>query len=565
MNLPPSYTDMLSNPGRRLICDILGVVTTLLMFSITVPAVAIEGTAATQAHKPNIVLIMADDLGFSDIGCYGAEVRTPNIDSLASRGVRFTQFYNNAVCCPTRASLLTGLYPHQAGVGWMVAHGGDSRPPGPYQGYLNDECVTMAEVLKTAGYRTLMSGKWHVGESRPHWPVDRGFDRYFGLISGAANYFDITQDYVPGVTKRQMAIDGEPYHPPKEGFYMTDAIADHAVSLLAETGADQEPFFLYLAFTAPHAPLHAPKDAIAKTQGRYQRGWDVLRKERFERQQAMGIVPADSVLSPRDPDAIAWDNVEEKDIEDLKMAIYAAQIEKMDAGIGRVLEELRRTGQDKDTIVIFLSDNGGDGDGQYDRFRTRELNRPPYLGGPQSFQSYGHGWGNLSDTPFRKFKSWLNEGGIAAPLIIAGPGVGLANGSVCHDPGHIVDLMPTLVDIGGASYPSVYKNRQIMPMEGVSLAPSLRGEKSPRAIPIFWELEGRRAMRDGQWKLLGHEDASWELYDLATDRSELIDLAVTQPDRVKAMAAAYESWVARSDVKLWKDVSPTLTNVPGIR
>jgi len=537
----------------------------LILLNGAITTGAVETREKEPARKPNIVLIMADDLGFSDIGCYGAEIRTPNIDSLAARGVRFTQFYNNGVCCPTRASLLTGLYPHEAGVGWMVAHGGDTRPPGPYQGYLNGACLTMAEVLKGAGYRTLMSGKWHVGESRPHWPVDRGFDRYFGLISGASNYFDITLDYVPGVTKRQMALDAEPYHPPREGFYMTDAIADHAVEFLAETEGGQEPFFLYVAFTAPHAPLHAPPEAVAKTRGHYRRGWDVLRQERFGRQVAIGLLPPGSVLSPRDSGVPAWDEVEEKENEDLKMAIYAAQIEKMDTCIGRVLAELRRIGRERDTVVVFLSDNGGDGDGQYDRFRSRELNRSPYLGGPKSFQSYGRGWGNLSDTPFRKFKSWLNEGGIAAPLIIAGLGGKVAAGSMSHETGHIIDLMATFVDISGAKYPSRFQDRAILPMEGVSLVPSLRGEELSRTQPIFWELEGRRAMRDGRWKLLGSEDAPWELYDLSVDRGELNNLAASHPDRVRTMAVQYQDWMNRCNVKSWKEVSPHLTNVPGIR
>ena len=530
---------------------------------MTAPSL-LRGTPG-RGRQPNILLIMADDLGYSDLGCYGSEIRTPHLDSLAARGMRFTQFYNCAVCCPTRAALLTGLYPHQAGVGWMVSHGADIRPAGPYQGYLNNDCVTMAEVLKGAGYRTLMSGKWHVGESRPHWPVDRGFDRYFGLISGGANYFDLTKDYVPGVTQRQMALDGEPYHPPREGFYMTDAIADHAVEFLAGIEPGQEPFFFYLAFTAPHSPLHAPPEDIAKYRGRYLRGWDALRRERFSRQQAMGLVGREEVLSPRDPGAPAWDEVEDRDLQDLKMAIYAAQIEKMDAGIGRVLAELRRTGKDQDTLVVFLSDNGGDGDADLSRFRPKEFNRPPYLGGPESFDSYGRGWGNLSDTPFRKFKVWLNEGGIAAPLIVAGPGVQTEAGSICHEPGHVVDLMATFVELGGAKYPRRYQDRDIWPMEGVSLAPCLRGKQSPRAIPIFWELEGRRAMRDGPWKLLGREDDSWELYDLSADRCELHDLAGPQPERVRAMANKYETWARRCGVKRWKEISPHLSNVPGIR
>lgn len=529
--------------------------------ALTAPSI-LRG-ASGQGRRPNILLILADDMGYSDIGCFGSEIPTPHIDSLANRGVRFTQFYNCAVCCPTRASLLTGLYPHQAGVGWMVSHGADTRPPGPYQGYLNTRCVTIAEVMKSAGYRTLMSGKWHVGESRPHWPVDRGFDHCFSLISGAANYFDISKDYLPGIT-RQMVIDDQPYHPPREGFYMTDAIADRAVELLAGTEQGRDPFFFYLAFTAPHFPLHAPPQDIARHRGRYRGGWDTLRAKRFARQQAMGLVGAEAALSPRDPTVPAWGNIEDPELMDLQMAIYAAQVEKMDAGIGRVLAELRRTGKDKDTLVIFLSDNGSNAETDCRRFRKREFNRPPYLGGPESYEAYVDGWANASNTPFRKYKSYLNEGGIATPLIAAGPGVRVKAGSLCHEPGHIVDLMATCTDVGGAEYPRRLQGREILPMEGVSFVPLLQGRKSPRTKPIFWELEGRHAMRDGRWKLVGREDAPWELYDLSRDRSELHNLAGAQSERVQAMTASYESWAHRCGVQSWNKISPTLSNIPGI-
>lgn len=517
----------------------------------------------TPLRRPNIVLIMADDMGFSDLGCYGSEIPTPHLDSLAARGVRYSQFYNCAVCCPTRAALLTGLYPHQAGMGWMVSHGADTRPPGPYQGYLNQRCVTLAEMLKGAGYRTLMSGKWHVGESRPHWPVDRGFDHSFGLISGASNYFDLAKDYLPGIT-RQMFTDDRPYDPPASGFYMTDAIVEQAVAQLQDAAQAPEPFFQYLSFTAPHFPLHAPEAAIARHRGRYRAGWDVIRQERFSRMQAMGIIGPQTKLSPRDPGVEAWSEVQDPELMDLRMAIYAAQVELMDTGIGRVLATLRATGAEENTVVIFLSDNGG-APADLSSFRPEKFNRAPYLGGPESYDGYGKSWANVSDTPFRKFKGMLEEGGIATPLIVAGPGVDRPPGSLCHEFGHIIDFMPTFMELARADYTAHRRGNETIPYEGVSLVRSWRGGSIPRTQPLRWELEGQRAVRDGDWKLLGREDAPWELYHLAADRNELRNLAADHPERVSHMVADYTAWADRCGVDSWKKVSPNLRNIPGIR
>ena len=370
--------------------------------------------AAGSGKKPNIVLIMADDMGFSDIGCYGGEIHTPNLDKLAAGGLRFTQFYNAARCCPTRASLLTGLYPHQAGIGHMV---GNSGYPA-YQGYLNERCVTIAEALKPAGYRTFMSGKWHVGEDRPHWPTDRGFDRYFGLISGAANYFDIAQDKAQGV-KRQMAIDDQPYTPPEEGFYMTDAFTDHAVEFVEGHGRSKQPFFLYLPYTSPHWPLHAWPQDIAKYKGKYLQGWDALRQERYERMVKMGIISDKWKLSPRDTTTWPWDDEKNKELLDLKMAVYAAQIERMDYGIGRVLDKIKEIGAEQNTLVLFLADNGGCAEGGPVGVDNRKNGLPP--GAADSFMSYGLSWANASNTPFRRYKHWVHEGGIATPLIAYWP------------------------------------------------------------------------------------------------------------------------------------------------
>jgi arylsulfatase len=483
---------------------------------------------AAAAKRPNIVLIMADDMGFSDLGCYGSEISTPNLDGLASSGVRFTQFYNTARCCPTRSSLLTGLYPHQAGIGHMV----NDRGLPAYQGYLNNRCATIAEVLAPAGYRTLMSGKWHVGEKRPHWPLDRGFERYFGLISGASNYFRLD----PG---RQMAFGNEPFTPPGK-FYMTDAFTDYALRFLDEQRGSQSPFFLYLAYTSPHWPLHAWPEDIARYRGRYKIGWDELRRRRHQRMIEMGLVDRRWPLTPRDPAAPAWNSVTDADMRDLRMAVYAAQIDRMDQNIGRVLAKLREMGVEQETLILFLADNGGCAE----QVERGQAGSPP--GTPDSFTSYGLPWANASNTPFRLYKHWVHEGGIATPLIARWPGVIGKPGSITHQPGHLIDLMATCVDVAGAAYPAGRT-----PLEGRSLRPILEGRKRRGHEALFWEHEGNRAVRQGKWKLVSRYPGDWELYNLDRDRTEMNNLAPRHAGRVREMAAAYEKWAARCGVVSW--------------
>lgn len=504
-------------------------------------SVAFDAAGAATGTHPNIVIILADDMGFSDIGCYGGEVQTPNLDKLAANGVRFTQFYNNARCCPTRASILTGLYPHQAGVGHMVE---DRGYPG-YQGFLNDRCVTIAEVLRPAGYRTYLSGKWHVGENRPHWPVDRGFDRSFSLISGASSYFQLD----PG---RKMALDDQPYTPPTNGFYMTDAIADHAVEFLAGHTGKPEPFFLYVAFTAPHWPLHALPAEIEKYKTTYLPGWDELRTERHRRQKEMGIVAPDWLITPRDSEAPSWQAVPDKEAQALRMAVYAAQIDRLDQGVGRILAQLQRMRAAENTLVLFLADNGG---------CAEKVNRgqPGALPGTrESYMSYGLPWANLSNTPFRLYKHWVHEGGIATPLIAYWPaGIPAARrGQLERQPGHIIDLLATCADLGGAKYPTECKGNPITPTPGVSLRPAFEGKALARQEPLFWEHEGNRAVRDGQWKLVSRRPGAWELYDLEADRTELHNLAASQPAKVKELIAQYEQWSKRCGVIPWNQLNP---------
>ncbi len=497
-----------------------------------------------DSGRPNIVLIMVDDMGFSDIGCYGGEIHTPNLDRLAAGGLRFSQFYNAARCCPTRASLLTGLYPHQAGVGHMVGNQGYPS----YQGYLNNRCVTIAEALKLTGYRTLMSGKWHVGENRPHWPVDRGFDRYYGLISGGANYFDISKTKAPGV-KRTMAVDDKPYAPPKENFYITDAFTDNAVKFIDEYGGGNQPFFLYLAYTAPHWPLHAWPEDIARYEGKYLKGWDQLRKQRYERMIEMGLISKNWKLSPRDPQTWPWEKEKNKELMDLKMAVYAAQVDRMDQCVGRVLKAISRAGAEENTLVLFLSDNGGCAEGGPVGFDNRKNGLPP--GGVDSYMSYGLSWANASNTPFRRYKHWVHEGGIATPLIAYWPAVIKNGGSITHQVGHIVDVMTTCLDVSAAKYPQTYQGRELVPLEGKSLLPIFQGEKRQGRETICWEHEGNRAIRQGKWKLVAAHGQAWELYDLEADRTELHNLADKYPEKVEQLKAMYQSWAQRCGVLPW--------------
>lgn len=491
------------------------------------------GEASADGKRPNIVLIMADDMGFSDLGCYGSEIATPSLDGLAKGGVRFTQFYNCARCCPTRASLLTGLYPHQAGIGHMVQNRGIPS----YQGYLNEHCVTIAEVLRRGGYRTCMSGKWHVGEQRPHWPLDRGFDTYYGLISGGSNYFELS----PG---RKMARDNTPIKPEEENFYITDAFSGNAVGFIGECARRESPFFLYVAYTAPHWPLHALPEDIAKYKGKYISGWDALREKRHRRMIEMGIVDARWDITPRDPRAPAWSDAKNKEWQDMRMAVYAAQIDRMDQGIGKIMTKIREVGEEENTLVMFLADNGGCAE-------SLRGNNPRVLPGPkETYMSYGLPWANASNTPFRRYKHWVHEGGIATPLIAYWPAA-IKPGRITHQVGHVTDIMATCQDVAGAAYPKAHKANAITPLEGKSLLPVFQGRTRAGHEAIFWEHEGNKAVRQGKWKLVSQHPAGWELYDLEADRTELNNLAEKRPKKVKELAGLYNQWAKRCGVMPW--------------
>ena len=489
---------------------------------------------AQGADRPDIIVIMADDLGFSDLGCFGSEIATPNLDRLAAGGMRLTQFYNTARCCPTRAALLTGLYSHQAGIGHMV----NPRPLPGYQGYLNDRCVTIAEAMREGGYRTGMTGKWHVGEERPHWPTDRGFERYWGLISGASSYFAIDKG-------RGAALQDQPWSPPETGFYITDEIADRAAGHMDAFRRGTDPYFLYVAFTAPHWPLHALEEDVQRYEGKYMKGWDELRRERHRRMIDMGIVDRRWPLTPRDDDAPAWESVADKKDRDRRMAVYAAQIDRLDRGVGRILDQVKRSGREDNTLIMFLADNGG---------CAEEIDRGTKgarAGTPESYLSYGLPWANASNTPFRRYKHWVHEGGIASPFIARWPSVIKKTNTLTPQPGHLIDIMATCLDTGGVRYPETYKGKKITPLEGKSLRPIFEGKQRRGHDGIYWEHEGNRAVREGKWKLVSRFPGQWELYDLEADRTELKDLAAAEPQRVERMSAMYQKWADRAGVVPW--------------
>ncbi|MBI1354399.1 MAG: sulfatase-like hydrolase/transferase [Acidobacteria bacterium] len=517
-----------------------------------------EAESAAAPGRPNIVLIMADDMGFSDIGPYGGEISTPNLDQLAANGVCFRQFYNAARCCPTRASLMTGLYPHQAGVGHMME---DYGLPA-YRGSINDRCVTIAEALRPAGYTTLMSGKWHVTppEVRDNWPRQRGYDHFFGTITGAGNFYN----------PATLQLDNEPASTADPEFYYTNAIGDHAVQFIAEAPTEK-PFFLYMAFTAPHWPMQAPEADVARQKGKYDMGWDALREARRQRQIEKGVTKADWELTPRDSEVPAWEDAEDKAWQSRRMEVFAAMVEILDRNIGRVVDQLRQDNRFDNTLILFLADNGGcaetlsapgrDPIWFTDKTRAGETvqkgNDPAVMPGPENtYQSYGPPWANASNTPFRLYKHWTHEGGISTPLIAHWPAGVKSPGTWSDEPGHLIDIMATCVDLSGGDYPAELHGQAIQPYEGRSLAPILRGEAPADREALYWEHEGNRAIRQGKWKLVSKykapENGRWELYDIDADRTEMHDLAAEMPDKVEQMSALWQTWADRVGVVPWQ-------------
>ena len=544
---------------------------------------------AAEPKRPNVLVILADDLGFSDLGCYGGEIHTPNLDALATEGLRFTQFYNGVRCCPSRASLLTGLYPHQAGVGLMTSDRGASFPgsgdegeknPG-YRGRLNNQCVTLGEVLRPAGYQTFACGKWHVGDFDP---TTRGFDAFYGFNGGyGINSWD---------ERMMVRFPAGPTPKPKMPFFATEAITDNALDFIQSARRRKgHPWLLYLAYQAPHFPLQAPKEDIDRYVPEYEQGWDSIRAKRLERMKGLGLVPADTTLTPRaripspevakrheslttDGNNPPWDSLPADRRADLarRMATYAAMVERMDQNIGRVVAELRRSGEFDNTLILFLSDNGACG--EWDPFGF-DLKAPDpaltklgmgvnlgtqagpnllhtgealmHMGAADTFMSYGCGWANACNTPLRLYKHYGHEGGISTPFIVHWPAGIKAKAEFRQQPTHLVDIMATCVAVSGAAYPAKWEGHDILPMEGRSLLPAFDDRPIERDF-IAWEHEGNKAIRAGDWKLVAFAGQTWELYHITKDRTEQHNLADKEPAKVKDLADKWLTWAQRCHV-----------------
>ncbi len=513
-----------------------------------------NGASTEAASRPNIIIVMCDDMGFSDLGCYGGEIPTPNLDRLAANGLRFTQFYNTGRCCPTRAALLTGLYSHQAGVGHMNEDKGNTMPG--YRGHLTQRCVTIGEVLQKAGYFTAICGKWHVGaKEKEWWPLQRGFDRFYGVPQGGGFYFKVKpgRDVVEGNKVIYSVKEQTP-----EGWYSTDAWNEAAVRYIDEADKLGKPLFMYLAHNAPHFPLQAPPAEIAEHMYPYAEGWDPIRQARWEKQQKLGLATGAWKLSPRDvPDRI-WKGLRPplKAKQQKAMAIYAAMVEHMDKTIGELVAALKKRDALDNTLILFLSDNGGCAEGGVLAVDGEKSNLADW-GSQKSYLRCGKLWANAQNTPFREYKHFTQEGGISSPLIAHWP-AGLASenrGGFCHTPGHVIDLMATCVDLAKAEYPRSFAGHEILPLEGRSLAPLLKGSQEPIHPALYWEHEGNRAIRVGDWKLVAKNKQPWELYDLRTDRSELNNLAAGDPNRVKTLADQWQKWADASFVLPWSQVT----------
>lgn len=576
--------------NNRIFCALTGMAA--LGSSAAATAEAPARKAGKEPQRPNIILIMTDDMGFSDIGCYGGLIETPNLDRLAADGLRYMQFYNVGRSCPTRASLMTGLYPHQAGLGHMIHDRGEEG----YRGEINHNCVTIGEVLRDAGYHTLLSGKWHLSrylnedEDISNWPLQRGFDKFYGIIHGACSYYDpftLTRG-----NKRITPLSDPEYR--NERFYFTDAITDNAIQFIhGATQQDDRPYFLYLAYTAAHWPMQAFEEDVQKYKGKFDRGWDVLRREKYDAMVRAGIIDPQWDQTPRDG-IPAWDSLTQKQkrFEIRRMMVYAAMVSRMDMNVGRLVDYLTRTGQLDNTVILFLQDNGACAEDFLSKGRIRMVPLPngasigpmdddefipdmiPFknrkgqdvwmgeglvMGADTTWGSYGKGWANVSNVPFREYKHWVHEGGVATPLIVHWPAGIKARNDTRRQPSHLIDIMATCIDLANANYPAEYHGNRIKPLEGRSLVPTFRDRDAELdREAIYFEHEGNRAVRMGKWKLVSKTGrytdwiptpfGKWELYDMEKDRTEMHDLSARHPELVKQMAGMWDAYAHRANV-----------------
>ena len=503
----------------------------------------------SRKATPNILFIVADDLGYSDLGSYGGEIDTPNLDALAEGGVRLTQFYTMGRCCPSRASILTGQYPHRVGLGHMTQ---DINQPG-YRGQVSDQAQTIAQALKPAGYRSFIAGKWHLGTPDP---TQHGFEEFYGTLTSAKRYFD--PDHLIRLPKGRNKIEY-----PEGEFYATDAVTDHALDFLKQTeSTPDKPWFLYLAYNAPHFPLHARPEDIAKYKDSFRDGWDTLRTKRLQRMKKLGIVPEQTELTPRSPywnygetktgTNPAWDSLPEDRRNDLarRMSIYAAMVDRMDQQIGRVVNELKSRGEFENTLIVFLSDNGACAEWDPNGFDIQSSNLNTLyagkdldkMGSAETYSSFGSGWANAANTPWRLYKHFSHEGGINSPCIVHWPkGLGEQAGAINHQPAHIIDLMKTAVDVSGSNYTGALN------LPGENLIKQLKNNE-PQNRTLYFEHEGNRAIRDGEWKLVSLRDQPWELYNFKTTRTELNNLADKNPKTVKKLSDKWKVWAKANQV-----------------
>jgi len=566
-SLPPTRT-IVRKPGHlsRLL-SALGIVG--MVAALFAPAIAF---AADAPRRPNIVIILGDDLGFADMGAFGSEIKTPNLDSLANEGVRFVNFYTHASCSPTRSILLSGVDTHLNGLGnmdeWTAPNqwGVDG-----YEGVLNNRVVTLPQLLKDAGYHTYMVGKWHLGKAPEQIPAARGFERDFSLLDGAGSYWDMT-NFTAASPKSVFTEDGRYLTRLPENYYATQTYTDKLIGFIDANRGDGKPFFAYFAPQAPHDPYHLPREWRTRHVGEYDKGWDAVRQERLKRQIELGILPAGTKLSERmwflpDPIVLAPAT---RAILGKKMELYAGMVENLDFHVGRLIDHLKKIGEYENTVFIVFGDNGAEGTDLFKMIAgnpgTRDYlfaaskwsqTHPNAWGDPGSYVGYGPMWAQVSMTPFSQYKGWLAEGGIRNALIFSGPAVKRPKGSINHGLMHVSDIMPTLLEIAGANYPMTYEGHELPAILGKSWGPVLAGQaESPRTEQDYlaWEVFGNRAVRQGDWKLrweykpLGKGD--WELFNLAADPSERKDLAAEYPDKVRALVTLWDSYVRANNVVL---------------
>lgn len=505
----------------------LGLVVVILLLAMSVPAMASGADGGDdRAPRPNVIVILLDDLGFSDLGCYGGEIPTPHIDRLAAEGLRFTNFYNAAKCEPSRAAIITGLY-------WPVAKLGAKRG------------LTLGEAMREAGYATCAIGKWHLDGN----PVDRGFDRYFGHLGGASSYFPPLND--------SFHLDGTPWQPDDPDFYATDGFTDFAIEFI-ENGQRQDakkPFFIYLAYNAPHNPLQAPDEDIARHRGRYLVGWDEIRRRRHARQVELGLIdPETTPLSPRPQNVPAWDSLspEQQDLEDLRMAVYAAMVDRLDQNVGRLLGTLEKLGIGDRTLIFLLSDNGASPFWRTDRPMLAAGKLP---GDRDSNWEIGLGWANASNTPLRLYKRNQHEGGTLTPMLARWPDGIVQPGRQVPQLTGIIDIMPTLLQVAGGTYPAKFRGRENPPLSGHSLVPLFENREVTLHDKMYFVLYDHAALREGDLKLVRVDGRPWELFDLAADRTETRDLAAAQPETVRRLTAKFDDW--RRSVGLGKYNNPS--------